>query len=273
MVYAFCMPTESPPFAIMRIEKRKDMSAIRRCAAHHLRTVHTPNADPERGIKLLAGPSTDAEVVEIFKRAVEPLKRRKDATLCLDMFIGASPSFFASGGSVEAFEARAMNWAVRTFGADNVVCAVTHNDESTPHVQLLLAPITPQGRLSASHWIDGPKRLSALQDSLADAMKPLGLVRGVKGSKAKHQQVRRWYAELGPRIKAAQAQIAQAASAVLSAQAQQRDVERAQKEVDEKRAFLNQIYKAMSEAQRSQMQRLIDAASTSPSRKPSPKGP
>lgn len=159
MVYAFCMTTQAPQYAIMRIEKRKDLSAIRRCAAHHLRTVHTPNANPERGIKVLAGPTTDAEVVEIFKRAVGPLKRRKDATLCLDVFIGASPSFFASGGSLEAFEANAMAWAVRTFGADNIVCAVTHDDESTPHVQLLLAPITKQGRLSASHWIDGPKRL------------------------------------------------------------------------------------------------------------------
>lgn len=273
MVYAFCMTTQAPHYAIMRIEKRKDLSAIRRCAAHHLRTVHTPNANPERGIKVLAGPTTDAEVVEIFKRAVEPLKRRKDATLCLDVFIGASPSFFASGGSLEAFEANAMAWAVRTFGADNVVCAVTHDDESTPHVQLLLAPVTKQGRLSASHWIDGPKRLSALQDSLADAMKPLGLVRGVKGSKAKHQDVRRWYGEMVPRVKAAQVQIAQAERAVLLAEAQQCDVAKAKKEVEQQRAFLTKIYHAMSEAQRDQVQRLVDAANVSPSRKPNPRGP
>lgn len=267
------MAPQTPQYAIMRIEKRKDIGAIRRCAAHHLRTVETPNADPSRGIRIMAGPTTHQEVVEIFKGAVEPLKRRRDATMCLDVFVGASPEFFASGGSVARFEANALNWARSTFGADNVVLCVAHHDESTPHVQLLVAPIAPTGRLSASHWVDGPKRLSALQDSLADAMKPLGLLRGVKGSKAKHQRISRWYAELVPRIKAAQVQIAQAERVMLNAQAQQRDVERAQKSVDEQRAFLSKIYSAMSTSQRQQVKRLVDAQEVVSSRKPTPKGP
>lgn len=254
----------------MRIEKRKDTTSIRRCAAHHLRTVETPNADPSRGIRLMAGPHTHQEVVEVFKGAVEPLKRRRDATLALDVFVGASPDFFASGGSVAAFEANALRWAKSTFGADNVVLCVAHHDESTPHVQMIIAPITPDGRLSASHWIDGPKRLSALQDSLADAMRPLGLVRGVKGRKATHQKISRWYAELVPRIKAAQVQIAEAERTLLSAQAQQRDVERAQKELDQQRSFLSKIHSAMSDSQRQQVQRIVD---TSSPRQPTPKGP
>lgn len=267
------MSTQTPHFAIMRIEKRKDIGAVRRCAAHHLRTVETPNADPDRGIKVLAGPATHGEVVDVFKSAVEPLKRRRDATLALDVFVGASPDFFASGGSVARFEANAMQWAKRTFGADNVICAVAHHDESTPHVQLLVAPITPEGRLSASHWIDGPKKLSALQDSFADAMKPLGLARGIKGRKATHQKIRRWYSELVPRIKAAQAQIAHAERAVLLAQAQQRDVDEAQKKLDEQRGFLSKIHAAMSESQRQQVQRLVDAPGVSSPRQPTPKGP
>lgn len=267
------MNTSAPQFAIMRIEKRKDMPSIRRCAAHHLRTVETPNADPSRGIKVLAGPATHGEVVDIFKAAVEPLKRRRDATLCLDVFVGASPEFFASGGSVAAFEASALRWAKSTFGADNVVLCVAHHDESTPHVQLLVSPVAPTGRLSASHWIDGPKKLSALQDSLADAMKPLGLARGVKGRKATHQKIRRWYSELVPRIKAAQVQIEQAERAVLLAQAQQRDVDQAQKKVDEQRDFLATIHAAMSESQRQQVQRIVDASNASSPRQPALKGP
>lgn len=260
-------------YAIMRIEKRKDLSAVRRCAAHHLRTVDTPNADPKRGILVMSGPRTHDEVVDIFKSAVEPLKRRRDATLCLDVFVGASPDFFASGGSLAAFEANALCWAKSTFGADNVVLCVAHHDESTPHVQLLVAPVAPTGRLSASHWIDGPKKLSALQDSLAVAMKPLGLSRGVKGSKAKHQRIKRWYSELVPRIKSAQVQIAQAERIMLNAEAQQRDIEEAQKALDERRSFLSKIYAAMSESQRQQVQRLVDAPGVSSPRQPTPKGP
>ncbi len=128
----------------------------------------------------------------------------------MDVFCGASPEFFQAGGSVAEFEAKALQWAAETFGADNVALAVTHEDELTPHVTLLILPITPKGKLAASHWLDGPKKLEALQDSFAMAMAPLGLERGIRGSKAKHEDVRRWYSELMPKMIRAEARIEEA---------------------------------------------------------------
>lgn len=204
-------------YAIMRIEKRRDLASVRRCADHHLRAVDTPNADPEGSIRVLAGSSEASEVTALIRDTTKPLMRRKDAIRCMDVFCGASPEFFEAGGSVQQFEAIALAWASTTFGADNVMLAVTHQDELTPHVQLLVTPITPKGKLAASYWLDGPKKLEALQDSYAAAMAPLGLERGVKGSKARHEDVRRWYAELLPQMRTAEARIEEAQKTIENA--------------------------------------------------------
>ena len=197
-------------FCIMRIEKRKDIGSVRRCAEHHLRAVYTPNADPQGSIKVLAGSSDSNDVTAIINGVAKSLMKRKDAIRCLDVFCGASPDFFAQGGSIRDFESLAMSWAKDTFGADNIALAVTHEDESTPHVQMLITPVTPKGKLSASHWVDGPKKLRALQDSFADVMKPLGLERGVEMSKAKHEDVKTWYSKLEPAMHKAEKLLAEA---------------------------------------------------------------
>ena len=197
-------------FAIMRIEKRKDIGSVRRCAEHHLRTVPTPNADPNRGIKILAGYDKPQDITAIVNGVAKDLAKRKDAIKALDIFCGASPEFFQQGGSIREFEAIALEWVKETFGADNIVLAVTHSDECTEHFHCLLTPVTPDGKLSASHWLDGPKKLRALQTSFADAMKPLGLERGVEGSKAKHEDIKTYYGKLEPAAKQAKATIAKA---------------------------------------------------------------
>lgn len=197
-------------YAIMRVEKRSDLGAVRRCADHYLRAVDTPNADPDRSIRVLAGSSDARDVTALIRDTTKPLMKRKDAIRCIDIFCGASPEYFEAGGSVAEFEAKAMQWASETFGADNVALAVTHEDELTPHMTLLVLPITPKGTLAASYWLDGPKKLEALQDSYAAAMAPLGLERGIRGSKAKHENVSRWYSELLPNMRAAEARIEEA---------------------------------------------------------------
>lgn len=182
--------------AIMRIAKRKDIGSIRRCAAHHLRAAPTPNADPAREFRVLAGESDHLVVTQKVRERVKPLMLRKDAIQGMDVFCGTSPDFFKNGGSKEDFEKHTMAWANKTFGKENIVLAVLHDDETTMHIQMLVTPITPKGKLSASHWLDGPKKLSALQDSFAEEMKPLGLERGVKGSKSTHESIKSYYARI-----------------------------------------------------------------------------
>ncbi len=129
----------------------------------------------------------------------------------------ASPEYFGEGSAREQARRLAdwrdasMAWLRETYGRDNVVAAVLHRDELTPHIQALVIPIDDHGRLNARGFIGGERgRLSALQDNYHEAVGRLGLERGVRGSVAEHQTVREFYAALkeGPRI--AREEIAQA---------------------------------------------------------------
>lgn len=71
------------------------------------------------------------------------------------------------------------------YGAENIISAVVHMDETTPHLHLNLVPIT-NGKL-CSKDLYSPKKLSALQTELANTVgKKWGLKRGKIGSTARH---------------------------------------------------------------------------------------
>jgi hypothetical protein len=60
-----------------------------------------------------------------------------------------------------------------------------------------MVPLDEKGKLNCRALFGGSRyRLSELQDDFALAMKPLGLERGIKGSRAKHTEVRKYYAAI-----------------------------------------------------------------------------
>jgi hypothetical protein len=67
-----------------------------------------------------------------------------------------------------------------------------HQDEITPHLHVLVVPLTPDGRLSCRD-VFSPARLHQLQTDYAQAMAPHGLTRGIKYSTANHEDVRRYH--------------------------------------------------------------------------------
>ena len=82
--------------------------------------------------------------------------------------------------------------------ADGV--ATLGKDGKTPGKIIQIAKAA-SSKLSAKHFNGGPRKLSELQtDFYENVSKSCGLNRGVEGSKAKHQTVKRWYAELEPRM-------------------------------------------------------------------------
>lgn len=73
-------------------------------------------------------------------------------------------------------------------------------DGKTPEKIIQIAK-PASSKLSAKHFNGGRRKLSELQtDFYENVSKSCGLNRGVEGSKAKHQTVKRWYAELEPLI-------------------------------------------------------------------------
>ncbi|MGI2908561.1 plasmid recombination protein [Tolypothrix sp. VBCCA 56010] len=77
--------------------------------------------------------------------------------------------------------------------SDRIVRAELHLDEATPHLHAYFVPIDEKGQLRCNHFFDGRQKMQAFQDSYHTAMQHLGLERGIKGSKAQHQDIKDFY--------------------------------------------------------------------------------
>jgi hypothetical protein len=72
-----------------------------------------------------------------------PEKIRKNAVHALEYFVGASPEKMAvmSRTQQDAYFRKALDWFEERHGKDNVLSAVIHRDETTPHMQILVIPL------------------------------------------------------------------------------------------------------------------------------------
>ncbi len=188
-------------YAIMRHEKLKDWGEVAAVAGHHSRSRETPNANPDVRNIWLAG---SRDIVGDVRGLIGSRKLRKNAVLAIEVVMTATPGFFRPDSPERAgyydparlddFQKQAMAWLKHTFGSGNIASAIVHLDESTPHIQAVVVPVDPDtDKLNASRWLDGAKKLSALQDSFAEFCRPLGLSRGIKGSKATHTRISEFY--------------------------------------------------------------------------------
>ncbi len=192
-------------YAVMRFNKLKTMGQVSSRGAHNERTRATPNADDERRgeNERLAG--SGDWWADVQARLDDAPKIRANAVLALDYVFTASREFFERGDERERavrlddWRDRTMAWLRGHFGEANVVAAILHRDELTPHIQAMVVPINEKGRLSATDFIDGPSKLRGMHDGYHAAVEDLGLIRGVQGSVATHQDVKDYYAKIqGP---------------------------------------------------------------------------
>lgn len=123
-----------------------------------------------------------------------------------------------------------LRYLADTFGRENIVSAVLHMDEQTPHIHATLVPIvkgerkrkkkeeqvkkryrkkpTNSVRLCADDIMTRLK-LKAYQDTYAEAMKKYGLQRGINGSDARHISTGQYYRDLMQQTEQLQTDIAQ----------------------------------------------------------------
>lgn len=185
-------------YAILRVKKRS-MRAASAMARHALREDSTPNADPtRRGENTVLGPKSAAEVMATIKARTDPLAKRKDAVRVVELFVGTSPEW-AQGKTrrqQDDYFKAALRWVGEKFGGTkNLVSAVIHRDETTPHMQILLVPEL-DGKLQANKILGGPAGLSRMQSEFAESVMGHGLRRGEKGSRAHHTSIRQFYGAL-----------------------------------------------------------------------------
>lgn len=186
-------------YAILRTKKLKEWGNICASLEHNFRERLTPNADENRTAQNVhvGGSSTD-EVRQKIEQGL-PEKYRADCVKCIEYLITASPEWFEMAREQEKqkYFDNAIKWLKERHGAENVKCVSIHNDETTPHLVAYVVPLDERGKLNCKKFLGGKKVLSEMQDDFAERVgKELLLRRGIKGSKAKHQRVQRFYGEL-----------------------------------------------------------------------------
>lgn len=125
--------------------------------------------------------------------------RLRDLANELRRFIGGSPGALnaMSREDQDAYFRRALDWLGERHGKENVLSAVIHRDEATPHMTVMTIPLDDRGRLNARALVGDRGKLSAMQTDFAEQVgQPHGLERGVQGSKATHERVKSAYAHL-----------------------------------------------------------------------------
>jgi hypothetical protein len=189
-------------YAVLRVAKLKTMGEIGALGKHNERTRDTPNADADRLRENVRLVGSGDWIADAQRRLNDAPMIRSDAVLGIEHVMTASRDFYQQGDEQERaarladWTERSMAWLRERYGDTNIVAAVLHKDEQTPHIQALVVPISDAGRLSAYTYTGGREKLGAMQDSYARAMEPLGLERGVKGSVADHQTVKEFYAKI-----------------------------------------------------------------------------
>ena len=191
-------------FAIYRFEKVKNLGSLSSQQKHVLRAVETPNASPKYSPfnRVLFG-SPDA-FLGVKERVAEVKsngkKIRKDSVLACEVLLTASPEFFKPRDFDREMEWLKENvkWLREEFGDENVVQAVVHFDESTPHIHAVVFPRTKDGRLSCFEVFGGPQDLAMRQTRYAKAMEKFGLQRGISKDKTKrnHEEIRTAYGKV-----------------------------------------------------------------------------
>lgn len=194
-------------YAILRIAKRKTASSGKAMLTHALREVEVANAI--RGApkpEVISGCKTSQEALKQVAEGIALAKAQggrqgftKASTPVLDILVTTSHQDMQrlTKSQQDSYFQKALAFVASRFGGmTNILTAVVHRDEATPHMQVLLMPLDrTTHRFSASKMIGGPPGLSALQDAFhAECGAEFNLERGEKGSRATHVPIKTFYA-------------------------------------------------------------------------------
>ncbi|MGD1875838.1 MAG: MobV family relaxase [Mastigocoleus sp.] len=190
------------PFAICRIQKIKSWGALKFNFSHTARTRETPNANQDVTNKAIIDNYNYINLETLVRDKIGSQKIRSNAVLAVEILLSASADYFRPHAPNEAgiydkqrlnkFVNATVKWLQTSWG-EKVVQAQLHLDEMTPHIHAYLVPLDERGKLNCKALFGTRSKMYQLQDSFANAVKHLGISRGIKGSTATYEKVRKYY--------------------------------------------------------------------------------
>lgn len=190
-------------FAIMRLAKIKTLGNMGASLQHTFRERETPNANPDRrdDNEILVGGKRALDVLASWQTRA-PEKIRKNAVHGLEYFVGGSPEKMKlmNRDEQDQYFRNALAWIEKRHGDKNILSAVIHRDETTPHMTVMTIPLDAKDKLNARAFVGSRAQLSELQTEFATQVgAEHGLERGQLRSTATHQRVQRVYGALNER--------------------------------------------------------------------------
>lgn len=185
---------------ILRFEKIKTYQQLNLSNAHIQRYLDTPNADNnKKNFHIYGSKNLVKSVKTHFKK--KGIKPRKNSVLCMEAILTLSPEFFENQFKTRDFAKAAYEFLKENFG-DNLKSVTIHLDESTPHIHAHILPITDDGRLSARDLFN-KLTLESFQEIYCKTMseKIGNQFEYEKGSKAKHQDLDKFYTKINEQKK------------------------------------------------------------------------
>ena len=213
-------------YAVLHLEKAKGADGA--MSTHIERTVHPKNADRMRthlNRELVRFPEgvknrTQAIAYRIETAGIKRKVGTNQVKAIRVLLTGSNKDMkqMEEDGRLDGWCNDNLKWLRETYGERNLVSAVLHMDEKTPHIHATIVPIvTGERRKARKEEQNGKKkyrkkntqdvrlcaddvmarhRLKHYQDTYAQAMSKYGLQRGIDGSLAKHISTMQYYKEL-----------------------------------------------------------------------------
>lgn len=189
-------------YLVLHMDKFKK-EAVRGIQSHNNREREShsnPDIDYERSAGNYDLHEQTVSYSEAIQNRIDDLLQvkavRKDAVHMCGLIVSSDSAFFEKLSPEEAkrFFEESKAFLTEFVGKENVISAMVHMDEKTPHMHFLHVPITPDGRLNAKN-IYTRESLKMLQTKLPRHLQNRGfdLQRGVEqepGAKKKHLDTR-----------------------------------------------------------------------------------
>ena len=213
-------------FAVLHLEKGAGNDAP--ISAHIERTIDPANADKNR-IHLNRELITFPERVENRSEAIQHRIENAGITRKISHNQVRAIRVILSGthedmkriqedGKLNDWCKDSLDWLRKEVGSENIVSAVLHLDEKTPHIHATVVPIVTGERRKAkieqsktkkkykkknanaprlcADDVMSREKFKHFQTSYAEAMNKYGLQRGVEGSEARHVGTQQYYRDL-----------------------------------------------------------------------------
>lgn len=213
-------------YAVLHMEKASGTDSG--MSAHIERTIAPKNADESRthlNRELIRFPDEVNSRTEAIQHRLETaeLKRKigNNQVRAVRILLTGSPEDMKriqTEGRLDEWCNDNLKWLRDTYGKENIVSAVLHMDEMTPHIHATMIPIvTGERRKAKTEQQDGKRKyrkkdttanrlcaddvmsrvkLKEYQNTYAESMQTYGLKRGIEGSEAKHITTSQYYRDL-----------------------------------------------------------------------------